>query len=81
MQLVFPDVDAIAMRCTERPISDRGSMSIFITCQLKKERLSKGQALTEYTMILLTIAVLVYAVYLVVGGELASLVNSAAVLF
>jgi hypothetical protein len=69
------------MRRTERLISDRGSRSISITCQLKKGRFSKGQTLAEYTMILLTIAVMVYAVYLVIGAELVSLVNSATALF
>jgi hypothetical protein len=81
MRLIFPNIDPVAIRRAERLISGRGSMSFFIACQLKKGWLSKGQTLTEYTMILLTIAVLVYAVYLVVGGELASLVNSVTVLF
>ena len=55
-------------------------MSIFATTCLKlrerRRRLSSGQTMTEYALIMAAVAVIVFVTYQTMGTDIGSLVNS-----
>jgi len=55
-------------------------MSIFATTYLKlrerRRRLSSGQTMTEYALIMAAVAVIVFVTYQTMGTDIGSLVNS-----
>jgi len=55
-------------------------MSIFATTYLKlrerRRRLSRGQTMTEYALIMAAVAVIVFVTYQTMGTDIGSLVNS-----
>jgi len=54
-------------------------MSLFATAYLKfrecSRRLSKGQTMTEYALIMAAVAIVVFVVYQTMGTDIGSLVN------
>jgi hypothetical protein len=57
------------------------SMWNFTSYRPRPQRLSKGQTLAEYAMVLLTISILVYGAYELLGPSLVTLVKSTAANF
>ncbi len=55
-------------------------MGAFVTAYLKlrerKQRLSLGQTMTEYALIMAAVAIVVFVVYQTMGNDIGSLVNS-----
>ena len=54
---------------------ERSSRRYLKTCELGK-RLSKGQTMTEYALILAAVAIVVFVTYEVMGQDISALVNN-----